>query len=221
MQTNTNKSKNTQMKIISCLIRFALFNSLLVLFVNSANASGIDTTGTDKSIIVSYWGTLNNNPGMKLGLEMTRTLSSKYAVNNSVSLLINRKTNTYTSAGIVLNSSLRIIGKRGMYFEHGIDFGYLGSYYDFDFYRTNSNNDIINVGRKWVSSVILGYSFGLGYDFAKKTNTNVQIFVKPGIYYRFPNNNNIFYLNNYSVEMGLALHPKWLNKKNNYHQDTI
>jgi len=201
------------MKTIYSVIRFALFLSLFVVFANSANASGIDTTRTDKSIIVSYWGTLSNNPGIKIGIEKTRIFSSKYSVNNSLSLLVNRKPDIYTLAGITLSSSLRRTGKSGLYFEHGINFGYLGSYYDFDFYRTNSENEIVNVGRKWLSSIILGYSFGLGYDFAKKTKNNMQIFVKPGIYYRFPNNDNIFYLNNYSIEMGLAIHPNWLNKK--------
>ena len=201
------------MKIIYSVIRFALFLSLSIVFANSANASGIDTTRTDKSIIVSYWGTLSNNPGIKIGIEKTRIFSSKYSVNNSLSLLVNRKPDIYTLAGITLSSSLRRTGKSGLYFEHGINFGYLGSYYDFDFYRTNSENEIVNVGRKWLSSIILGYSFGLGYDFAKKTKNNMQIFVKPGIYYRFPNNDNIFYLNNYSIEMGLAIHPNWLNKK--------
>jgi len=201
------------MKTIYSVIRFALFLSLSIVFANSANASGIDTTRTDKSIIVSYWGTLSNNPGIKIGIEKTRIFSSKYSVNNSLSLLVNRKPDIYTLAGITLSSSLRRTGKSGLYFEHGINFGYLGSYYDFDFYRTNSENEIVNVGRKWLSSIILGYSFGLGYDFAKKTKNNMQIFVKPGIYYRFPNNDNIFYLNNYSIEMGLAIHPNWLNKK--------
>ena len=201
------------MKTIYSVIRFALFLSLSVVFANSANASGIDTTRTDKSIIVSYLGTLNNNPGIKIGIEKTRIFSSKYSVNNSLSLLVNRKPDIYTLAGITLSSSLRRTGKSGLYFEHGINFGYLGSYYDFDFYRTNSENEIVNVGRKWLSSIILGYSFGLGYDFAKKTKNNMQIFVKPGIYYRFPYNDNIFYLNNYCIEMGLAIHPKWLNKK--------
>ncbi|NOU48171.1 MAG: hypothetical protein HOO86_14075 [Bacteroidales bacterium] len=195
-------------------IRLTVFLLLSIFSANTVNALGTDTTRSNKSIIVSYWGTLSNNPGIKMGLEKTRVFSSKYAVNSSISLLINRKPDIYTSAGIILNSSLRMTGKRGLYFEHGINFGYLGSYYDFDFYRTNSDNEIVNVGRKWVSSVILGYSLGLGYDFSKKTNTNVQIFIKTGLYYRFPNNDNLFYLNNYSVEMGLALHPKWLNKNN-------
>ena len=201
------------MKTIYFFIRFTLLLLLSVLFANRANASEIDTTHVEKNIVVSYWGTLNNNPGIKIGLEKTRTFTPKYAVISSISLHVNRKPQIYTSAGIILNSSLRMTGKRGLYIEHGLNFGYLGSYYDFDFYRTNSNNEIVNVGRKWVSSIILGYSFGLGYDFAKKNKTNVQVFIKPGIYYRFPNNDNIFYLNNYSIEIGLVLQPKWLNKK--------
>lgn len=193
-------------------IKFTLFLLFSILCANSAKATDKDTTRIEKSITVSYWGTLKNNPGIKLGLEKSRAFSSKYAVNNSISFLVNWKSDVYTSAGIVLNSSLRRTSKKGFYFEHGINFGYLGSYYDFDFYRTNSDGEIVNIGRKWKSSIIVGYSIGIGYDFSKRTNTNLQLFIKPGIYYRLPNNDNLFYLNNYSVEMGLALHPKWLNK---------
>jgi len=201
------------MQPIYFYIRLTVLLLLSILFVKNANALSTDTTQTSKGIVVSYWGTLNSNPGLKLSFENTRLFTPKYAGNSSISLLINRKPDIYTSAGIVLNSSLRRTGRRGLYFEHGLNIGYMGSYYDFDFYRTNSDNEIVNVGRKWVSSIILGYSFGLGYDFLEKTNRNIQIFIKPGIYYRFPNNDNIFYLNNYSVEIGFALHPKWLNKK--------
>lgn len=186
---------------------------LLFKLANCAIASDTDTSSTTNGIVIGYWGTLNHNPGIKLGFEKTLHLSPKYNVLSSVSLLLNRKLNVCTSAGVILSNMLRKTGKRSLYFEYGINFGYLGSYYDFDFYRTNANGEIINVGRKWLSSIMLGYSFGLGYDFSKKTKTDLQIFIKPGIYYRFPNNDNIFYLNNYFVEMGMTFHPKWLNSK--------
>lgn len=201
------------MKTIHFLNRHTLFFILSVVVANRGIASDMDTTNTSRSIIISYWGTLNNNPGLKVGVEKTRSFTSKYAVGNSLSLLINRKPDLYTSAGVILNSSLRITGKRGFYFDHTLNFGYLGSYYDFDFYRTNADNQIVNVGRKWVGSIILGYSIGLGYDFSKKTSTDLQLFIKPGIYYRLPNNDNIFFLNNYTVEVGVAFHPKLLNKE--------
>lgn len=202
------------MKTTSFLSNLLILVCSCFLLFHNVKAANTDTTHVNKSISLSYWGTLNNNPGIKLGLEKSKILSGKYSVLSSFSLLLNRKPNIYTSAGIVLNSSLRKTGKSGLYFEHGINVGYLGSYYDFDFYRTNSKNEIVNMGRKWINTIILGYSFGLGYDFAVKTNTNIQVYIKPGIYYRAPNNDNIFYLNNYSIEMGIALHPSWLNKGN-------
>ena len=76
-------------------------------------------------------------------------------------------------------------------------------------YKTKSDGSIVNIGRKWTSSMIIGYFIGLGYDFSKHTKINLKLFVKPGIYYRFPNNDNVFYLNNYSIEIGLIFHPKW------------
>jgi hypothetical protein len=185
-------------------LRISIVVLLVALFTSNSIASDSDSTFKKKGIIISYWGTMSNNPGLKLGLEKTNLQSDKYTVNSSISLLLNRKPDLYSSAGIVLSSSLRKTGKRAFYFEHGLNFGYLGSYYDFDFYQTNGDGEIINVGRKWFSSLILGYSLGLGYDFSKKTKTNLQIFIKPGIYYRSPNNYNIFYQNNYNTEIGLT-----------------
>lgn len=190
--------------------RFSLCLLVCGLSAGTANALDTDTTRTQRGLVVGYWGTLSANPGVKIGLENRHAFSPKYTITSSISLLVNRKTDTYTSAGVLASSFLRKTGKRGFYFEHGINAGYLGSYYDFDLYRTNANNEVVNVGRKWVSSIILGYSLGVGYDLALKTKMNAQLFVKPGIFYRLPNNDNIFYLNNYSVEMGVVLHPRWL-----------
>jgi hypothetical protein len=184
---------------------------LFTFIFNNTFASDADSTGGNKSIVISYWGTLRDNPGLKLGIEKAYLQSLKYTVIGSVSLLLNRKPDIYTSAGLTFGSTLRRTGKFGLYLEHELNFGYLGKYYEFNTYRTNSAEDIVNVGSKWTSSLMLGYSFGIGYDFSKKTKTNLQIYFKPGIYYLLPNKTNFFYVNNYSFEVGLALHPKWLN----------
>jgi hypothetical protein len=193
-------------------IKRAICTGLCFIGVLSVTASQPQTTNSNNGLAIAYWGTLTSNPGIKLGLEKTYLKASKYTITGSASLILNRKTDIYTSAGILMGNSLRKTGKSGLYFEHGLNYGYLGSYYDFDLYRTNTDQQIVNVGRKWVSSIILGYSLGVGYDFSKRTDANWQLFMKPGIYYRFPNNDNLFYLNNYSIEMGFTMHPQWLNK---------
>lgn len=118
----------------------------------------------------------------------------------------------YSSAGFILNNMIRRTSKIGIYWEQGIKLGYLGSCYDFDIYNVNSDGDVVDVGRKWVSSAIFGFSVGFSYDFSEK-KTNLQLVFKPGLFCRLPNNDNPFYLNNYSLETGMAFHPKWINKK--------
>jgi len=187
---------NNKISLLSLLISIILSNTIY--------ASDADTTNASKGISICY---IQN--GLQLGLENYYFQNEKYKIIGAASVLFQRFPSYYSSAGLVVSSSLRKTGKKGWYYEHGIKFGYLGSYYDFDMYKVKSDGSIVNIGRTWRSSVILGYSVGFGYDFSKKTKANLQLFFKPGLYYRFPNNDNVFYLNNYSIEIGLILHPKW------------
>jgi hypothetical protein len=193
-------------------ISLTLIVILFVLNYSNAFASNPDSTGRSMGIVVSYWGTLENTPGLKLGIDKTFLKTSEYEIIGSASLLLNRKPDNYSSAGLNFGSTLRRIGKRGFYLEHGINIGYLGNYYDYDIYKTNSGGEIVNAGRQWNSTIMIGYSIGMGYDFSKKTNTNLKLFFKPGIFYCLPNKTNYYYVNNYSIEVGLVLYPKWLNK---------
>jgi hypothetical protein len=192
-------------------ILFYIISTILIFLIsfNEIDASDTDTIIFTKGISVSYWGTLINNNGLLLSLEKYYLQTEKFKIIGSASIVFQRRKNVYTSAGLIVGSALRKTYNWGVFFEYGIKFGYLGSYYDFDFYKTNSDGNIVNIGRKWTNSIILGYSLGLGYNFSKLTKTNLQLFIKPNLYYRFPNYDNIFYFNNYSIEVGLILHPKW------------
>jgi hypothetical protein len=192
---------------------FLSVTATILLYIatnNTGYASNADTSKTLKGISISYSGIITSNYGIQLGLEKYYLQTEKYKIIGVKSLVIQRKSDAYTLAGVILGSTLRRTFKWGFYFEQGIQIGYLGSYYDFDIYKTNSDGKIINVGRKWFSSGTIGYSAGLGYDFSKTTKINLQLFVKPSLYYRFPYNDNIFFSNNYSLEAGIILHPKWL-----------
>ena len=187
---------------------FQLGILISIIFSNAIFASDADSTKTTvatKGICVSYI-----RHGLQVGLENYYFQNEKYKIIGSASLLFQRMPTHYSSAGLILTSTLRRTKKSGWYNENSIYGGYLGSYYDFDLYKTKSDGTIVNVGRSWMSSVILGISVGLGYDFSKKTKINLQVFFKPGLYYRYPNNDSPFYNNDYTIEIGLILHPKWI-----------
>jgi len=189
------------MKNIKIFLLVILFSEN---FSYSIYANGSDSTNLFNGISLSY---VPN--GGQLGVEKYYLQSNKYKIIGSAHLIYQRFPNYYSSVGLIYSNSLRRTNKLGIYNEHGFQIGYLGSYYDFDMYKTKSDGSIVNIGRKWTSSMIIGYFIGLGYDFSKHTKINLKLFVKPGIYYRFPNNDNVFYLNNYSIEIGLIFHPKW------------
>ena len=195
--------------------KFIITASIFLSFFftnNQVFASDNDSIKSAWGISISYWGTVINSSGIQAGLEKKVLQSEKYTLVNSMSLLTQRRKDIYTSAGLRVGSDLRRTYRWGLYLEHGIRFGYLGSYYDIDIYKIDPDGEIVNIGRKWINSIVLGYSLGFGYDFSKVSKLNMQIFVKPNIYYRVPNNDNPFYLNNFSFEAGLIVHPKFLRK---------
>jgi hypothetical protein len=169
-----------------------------------------------KGISLSYWGTVADNSGHHLDLGLKQSLERYYIQNKrftilgSASLVLQRRPGVYTSVGLLFGQNTRWTSKPGVFFEHGITFGYLGSYYDFDIYKVNSKGEIVNIGREWASSIIVGYLAGLGYDFSILTKLKLQLFIRPNIYLRFPNHDNVAYLHNFNFESGIIIHPKWL-----------
>jgi hypothetical protein len=199
------------------LIYVTLFTLIFLLSrPATANILPADTPMITNGISVSYWGTIADNAGYhldigcKLGFEKYFLQYKKFTIVGIASLLLQRRPGVYTSAGLLLGMNTRWISISGIYLEHGITFGYLGSYYHFDIYKTNSNGQIVNIGRELTNTVIGGYSAGFGYDFSMLTKINFQLFVRPNMYMRFPNNDNVAYMNNFNIECGLIFHPKFL-----------
>jgi len=198
----TNKYLNGHAPVGHCRKNMLLVILMGALSFNACHAQESDSGKVFNGISLSYIGN-----GLQLGVEKFYLKNEKYKIIGSAQVNFQRFPGYYSSAGLIFNSLLRRTYAAGIFLEHGLQFGYLGSYYDFDVYKTNSDGNIVNLGRTWANSVILGYFAGVGYDFLKRTGMDFQLFVKPGFYYRVPNNDNIFYLNNFSFEIGLILHP--------------
>ncbi|MBN1982535.1 MAG: hypothetical protein JW795_13460 [Chitinivibrionales bacterium] len=176
----------------------------------TSNASASDTLPYSNGITVGYIQDIQiTNRGCQFGLERYLFQNVKYKVIGGAFVDLQRKQDVFTTAGAIFGYSLRRTFTPGLYFENGLRIGYFGRYYDFDFYKINSDGVIVNIGRTWTSAAIFGYSIGLGYDFSKRTKADIQIFTKPFFFLRFPSYDNVFLLHNYSLEAGITFHPKW------------
>jgi hypothetical protein len=185
---------------------------IIVTWSTKVTATNTDTIIPTKGITINYrqnlWVT---NIGVQLGIEKYYFQNSKYKVIGLASLVFERKPGVYNSAGFIFGNTLRRTYKYGIYLEHGLNIEYLGSYYNFDVYKTDSKGNIVNIGREWTNSGIFGYSVGLGYDFSRVIKTNMQLFLKPNFFIiKYPNNDNYSLLNNYYIEAGIVVHPKWI-----------
>jgi hypothetical protein len=185
------------------LIR-TFFSLIAIMITDLSQASDLDTLKSRLAYTASYRKGIKSDNGYELGIERYCFESDKFNVLQNASILIQQRSDVYTGIALTIGSTLRRTYKWGIYFDHSIKAGYAGHYYHFDIYETNEHDEIMNVGHKWKSSMIIGYSFALGYDFSKITKMNVQVFAKPNVFLKFPNNDNLFLLNNFSLELGIA-----------------
>ena len=185
---------------------------LSLLLIGSFQFSTIAQTDQNKSKLaysVSYWHGIKSDNGFQLGIEKYRLETEKFDVLVNASMLLQQRSDLYTSVALTVGSTLRRNYSWGLYFDHSVKAGYAGQTHNFDIYKTNSNDELVNIGRSWISYAIVGYSFAIGYDLSKITKVDFSLFVRPNIYLKLPNKENLFLLNNYGVEVGLAYRPSF------------
>jgi len=198
---------------------------LMLLFLtityNICTAQNNEIKPPQRGISISYWGPLIGSwwspedvPwGARLGYETYFLNTPKFNVVGRSSIVFQQMTDKYTAGGITLSSVLQRTFKFGLYLEQSFMIGYLGSHYNFDVYKVNSDDQVVNVGHKLFNSALYGFGIGVGYDFSKVTDINLKVFFNPVLYNKVPNNDNPFLLYNYSFDFGVVFYPKWIQKK--------
>jgi hypothetical protein len=63
----------------------------------------------------------------------------------NASLLVQQRSDIYTSLSLTIGSTLRRTYKWGIFIDHSINAGYAGYYYHFDIYETNKDDQIMGV----------------------------------------------------------------------------
>jgi len=84
------------------------------------------------------------------------------------------------ATGININTGLSytFTSGPGIYFTAGIPLGYVHTFNAYDLYSLNSNGEYELTKDKGRSSLFLGYSLQVGYDFRKKLNIPFSFYVK-------------------------------------------
>jgi len=184
-------------KIVSTIVIGLLFCGI------SFSQNSKESTSNSPGISIGYWGNGSQSKGIFLGYQKNLINTEKYKIITGLDLVFEKMPQNYSSYGLIAKTGVRRTLKSGIFFEYYLRAGYLGSYYPFDLYRVNSEGEVINYGKKVFSTFAFGNSIGIGYDFSYKTKLNLQIFINPILYYRYPNNDNPFYTNNTGIQAGV------------------
>jgi hypothetical protein len=188
---------------------------MLCLTGSICRADSGDTALPSKGISVAFWQTMGNYQGAQIGLEYSFFQNDRYKVIGCPSLVVQHRADVVTSGGIILEHSVRRTFKPGLFLQQGFRLGYLGSYFPFDVYKTDVDGNVINVGRVLNSAFLFGSSIALGYDFRTLTKVNIQLFIRPNLYFLAPNYVNWVEYSFKSIEAGITFHPiriRWFAK---------
>lgn len=196
-----NRAFNKNLSALLCMI--------LITSNNHIVAQEKDVLSSENGISISYFGAPTKNYGVQALYEIYPIQTNKYKSIVSSSLLFINNPQTFTSYGISVNWGVRRTFKFGLFLNYSFKTGYLGRFYQSDIFLKKNDGEIANFKHRLFNTFLFGNSFGLGYDFSLKSKLDIQLFVNPIIYYRFPNHNNILIKNNLAIEAGITFHPKF------------
>ena len=196
------KVKNSNISVIFVLIALSVTGIRYPVCANTESSNGLTFTYLPDLFLPTNGGAF--------GIERHLFRSTKYKVIGSAHLLFRQYPDISITSGLTMTTMLRRTFKQGVFLEHGLLLGYMGSYYFVDMFKVADDDKIVNVARTWQSSVIGGYTFGGGYDFSTLTKLNLQLFLRPSFYLRYPNFSNPYLKHNYRFIFGISWHPSWM-----------
>jgi hypothetical protein len=155
---------------------------------------------------VGYYGNKINEPGGQFGVENYLATTPNYQVIGSLFSVLFGKEKQYYAFAISPRIGLRYTSTWGLSLESHFGIGYIYRHFNYDQYELNDNGEILDKGNASISSMMPNFAFGLGYDFSRKTNLPVKLYLRPSCSLNYPAGHILFQAS-YSIEAGIIYVP--------------
>jgi hypothetical protein len=161
---------------------------------------------------MGYYGNKISEPGVQLGVEKYLATTPNYQVTGSLFSTFFGKKELFYSFAISPRIGLRYTSMWGLTLESHVGFGYIYRHFNYDQYELNSDGEIVDKGNAGISSMMPNFAVGLGYDFSRKTNLPVKLYLRPSCNLSYPEGHILFQAS-YAIEAGITYVPKINYKK--------
>jgi hypothetical protein len=156
---------------------------------------------------LGYYGNKINEPGVAFGVEKYLATTPNYQVTGSLFSAFFGKKEMYYSFVLSPRIGLRYTAMWGLTLESHMGIGYAYRHFNYDQYELNKDGEIVDKGKAGISSAMPNFAFGLGYDFSRKANLPVKLFVRPSCSLNYPGGHILFQAS-YAIETGIIYVPK-------------
>jgi hypothetical protein len=155
---------------------------------------------------LGYYGNKINEPGIEFGVEKYLATTPNYQVTGSLFSAFFGKKEMYYSFVISPRIGLRYTTMWGLTLESHMGIGYAYRHFNYDQYELNKNGEIVDKGKAGISSAMPNFALGLGYDFSRKADLPVRIFIRPSCSLNYPEGHILFQAS-YAIEAGITYVP--------------
>jgi hypothetical protein len=160
------------------------------------------------------WATNGNKisePGVQTGVEEYLATTPNYQVIGSLFTTFFGAEKQYYAFAISPRIGLRYTASWGLTLESHFGFGYIYRHFDYHQYELDSEGNIVDKGNAGISSMLPNFAFGLGYDFSRKANLPIKLYIRPSCNLSYPEGHILFQAS-YALEAGIIFIPQ-LNKR--------
>ncbi len=181
-----------------------------VCFVLNLQAQELTNNLTPKNqrigFYMGYYGNKITEPGIQIGVEDYLATTPNYQVVGSLFSTFFSKEKQYYAFTISPRIGLRYTASWGLSLESHFGFGYIFRHFAYDQYELNGDGNIVDKGNAGISSMMPNLALGLGYDFSRKANLPLKLYVRPSCSINYPEGHILFQAS-YALEAGIIYIP--------------
>jgi hypothetical protein len=155
---------------------------------------------------MGFYGNQLHDPGVQIGVEDYLATTLNYQIIGSMHLVVFGKNNLYYAIALTPRIGLRYTSIFGLTFESHFGIGYVYRHFNYHQYEINATGDIDDKGNAGLSSMMPNLAIGLGYDFSRKINLPVKLYIRPSCGLSLPAGHILFEAY-YGLEAGLIYAP--------------
>lgn len=185
--------------------------AILLCFILNIQAQEFTKNLTPKNqrfgLLIGYYGNKLTNPGVQIGAEDYLATTLNYQVVGSFILNVFGKNKQYFSFALTPRIGLRYTSNYGLFLESNVGIGYHYQHFAYDQYELDANGNIVNKGKAGISSMMPNFALAIGYDFSRKANLPIKIYIRPSCNLTYPDGHILFQAS-YALEAGVIFVPR-------------